>query len=110
MGESQVLRLGLALTREATLRMTILGEDDRLCAPRMAALFGGVGFDVGAEGEVDVEGLADAVVQHAEPVAAGLLEFHGAEEIAGLDDDFEGVGEVVGELADLEGEVLGDLG
>ena len=70
---------------------------------------GRVGLDVGAQGEVDVEGLADAVVEHAEPVAAGLFEFNGAEQVAGLDDDLEGVGEIVGELADFQGKVLRNL-
>ena len=77
---------------------------------RGEGLFGGVGFDVLAEGEVDVEGFVDAVVEHAQPLGAGVLHLDGAEKVAGLDDDLERVGELVRELADLQGNVFGDLG
>ena len=68
----------------------------------------GVGFDVFAQLEVDVEALCDAGVEHAEPGGGGFLELGSGEQVAGLDDDLEGVGEVVGQFSDFEGEVLGD--
>ncbi len=72
-------------------------------------LAGGVGFDVVAELKVDVEGAGDAGVEHTEPLGGGLFELGQVEEVAGLDDDLEGVGEVVGEAADFQGELFGDL-
>ena len=43
------------------------------CAIPLPRLFWGMGLDVLAQGQVDVQGLFDAVVQHAEPVAAGVF-------------------------------------
>ncbi len=65
-------------------------------------------LDVVAEVEVDVEGLLHAAVEHAVPLDGGLFEADGAEEVAGLHDDLEGVGEIVGEFADLYGVIFGD--
>ncbi len=70
----------------------------------------GVFLDVFTELEVDFEGLVDAAVEHAEPVAGGLFELGHAEQVAGLDDDLDGVGEIVREAADLDGEFFGDVG
>ena len=69
---------------------------------------GCVCLDVGAQGHVDFERLCGAAVEHAEPVAGRGLEVCGAEQVAGLDDDFERVAEVVGELANLECDVFRD--
>ena len=70
---------------------------------------GRVRLDVGAERKVDIERLADTVVQQAEPIAARLFQVHGTQQIAGLDDHLKGVGQVVGELANLQREVFRNL-
>ncbi len=65
---------------------------------------GGVLLDGLAQLEVEVECLLDAGVQHTEPVRGGLFELGHAEQVAGLDDDFKRVGEVVGEAAQFQGQ------
>ena len=69
---------------------------------------GRVGLDVGAQGLVDVQGLVDAGVEHAKPVGGGFLEIRRGEQVAGLDDDLEGVREIVSHLADFDGELFRD--
>ena len=63
MGTGVFSQLGLNADPSASVGMTacVLGDG-------ASTLLGGVGFDVGAELEVDVEGLLDAGVLHAEPV------------------------------------------
>ena len=58
-----------------------------------------MGLDVGAQGEVEVEGFLYATIQHAQPVGGWLFQFGGAEKIACLHDDLEGIAEVVSQLA-----------
>ena len=66
-------------------------------------------FNVEAEGEVDIESLVDAGVEHREPVRRGFFEFRSGEQEAGLDDNFQGVREVMGKLPDFKREVLRDV-
>ena len=61
-----------------------------------------------AELAVDFGGLLDAVVEHGAPFFCVFVERDGAEEEAGLEDDFEGVAEVVGDAANLFGLLLRD--
>jgi len=75
---------------------------------RSSYLAGGVGFNVLAELEVDVEAFGHAGFQHAEPGRRRFFQLGGGEEITGLDDDLECVGEIVGQAANLEGEVFRD--
>lgn len=65
-----------------------------------------MGLDVGAQGQVKVEGFLYASIQHAQPVGGGLFQFGGAEEIACLHDDLEGVAEVMGQLAHFDCKVF----
>ena len=67
-----------------------------------------VAADVFAELAVEFGGLLDAVVEHGAPLFGVVVEGDGAEQEAGLEDDFEGVAEIVGEPADLFGLLLGD--
>lgn len=76
----------------------------------MGALAGAVGLDVVAKGDVEVQGLLDAAVQHAQPVGGRLLHFGSAEQVACLNDDLKGVAEIVGEPAHLDSEIFWDLG
>ncbi len=67
-----------------------------------------VAADVFAELAVEVGGLLDAVVEHGAPLFGVVVEGDGAEQEAGLEDDFEGVAEIVGEPADLFSLLLWD--
>lgn len=67
-----------------------------------------VAADVFTELAVQVGGLLHAVFEHGAPLFGVVVEGDGAEEEAGLEDDFEGVAEVVGEAANLFGLLLGD--
>lgn len=67
-----------------------------------------VAADELAELAVDFGGLLDAVVEHGAPFFCVVVEGDGAEEEAGLEDDFEGVAEVVGEAPDFFGLLLGN--
>jgi hypothetical protein len=77
---------------------------------RESALARGVGLDVFAELEVDLECAGDAGVEHAHPVVGGWFELGHVEQIARLHDDLQRVREIVGQPPDLNGEVFGDLG
>ena len=65
-------------------------------------------LDVSAQCNVDVHGLLDAVVHHAQPIGGGLFQLGHAQQVAGLDDDLESVAEFVGKFADLNCNILGD--
>ena len=67
-----------------------------------------VAADVFAKLLVDFGGLLDAVVEHGAPLFGVVVKGHGAEQEAGLEDDFEGVAEIVGEPANLLSLLLGD--
>ena len=67
-----------------------------------------VAADVFAELLVDFGSLLNSVVEHGAPLFGVLIEIDGAEQEAGLEDDFEGVAQVVGEAANLFGLPLGD--
>ena len=67
-----------------------------------------VAADVLAEPAVDIGSLLDAVVQHGAPFFGVVVQRHGTEKKAGLEDDFEGVAEIVREPANLFGLLLGD--
>jgi len=67
-----------------------------------------VAADVLAKLPVDFSGLLDAVVEHRAPFFGIFVEVDGAEEKAGLQDDFEGITEVVREPANLFGLLLGN--
>src|SRR6185437_10934361 len=72
-------------------------------------LVGAVGLDVIAKGDVEVQGLLNPAIQHAQPVGGRLLQLSGAQQVACLHNDLEGVTEIVGELAHLDGYVFGNL-
>ena len=67
-----------------------------------------VAADVFAELLVDFGSLLNSVVEHGAPLFGVLIEIDGAEQEAGLEDDFEGVAQVVGEAANLFGLLLRD--
>ena len=67
-----------------------------------------VAADVFAELFIDFGSLLDTVVEHGAPLFGVLVKINGAEEEAGLEDNFEGVAEVVGEAANLFGLLLGN--
>ncbi len=58
-----------------------------------------VGADEVTQAAVNFRGLLDSAVEHGAPLAGVFVEIDGTEEIAGLEDDFEGVAEVVREAA-----------
>jgi hypothetical protein len=67
-----------------------------------------VGADVFAKSLVNFGSLLHAVVEHGSPLFCVFVERNGAEQKAGLQNDFEGVAEVVRESADFFGLRFGD--
>jgi len=67
-----------------------------------------VAADVLAELAVEFGGLLHSVFEHGAPLFGVVVEGDGAEQEAGLENDFEGVAEVVGEAANLFGLLLRD--
>ena len=65
-----------------------------------------VAADVLAELAVEFGGLLHAVIEHGAPLFGVIVEGNSAKQEAGLEDDFEGVAEVVGEAANLFGLLL----
>jgi hypothetical protein len=61
-----------------------------------------------AQSEILFEGFGYAAFEHLKPLVRGGFEFGETEEVAGLDDDFEGVGEFVGDAAHFERDLFGD--
>src|ERR1039458_10304404 len=72
-------------------------------------LTGCMSLDVGTQRLIDIERLADAVVEHAEPIAAWLLQLSGSQQVAGLHDDLERVGEIVGKFANFQRKIFRNL-
>jgi len=72
------------------------------------AAFSTVGADEVAEIAIDAGGFLDSAVEHAAPLAGVLVQFDRTEEVAGLEDDFERIAEVVREAAQLLGVLDGD--
>jgi hypothetical protein len=88
------------------------GETERELAGGLRSLASCAGLavaaDVLAELAVEFGGLLDTVFEHGAPLFGVVVEGDGAEQEAGLENDFEGVAEVVGEAANLFGLLLGD--
>jgi hypothetical protein len=61
-----------------------------------------------AEIAVDAGGFLDSAVEHCAPLAGILVEIDGAEEITGLENDFQRVAEVMRKAAQLLGVLKGD--
>ena len=63
---------------------------------------------VRAQRKVDVHGFLNAVVHHAQPIGGRLFQLCHAQQIAGLDDNFESIAKFMGKFTDFNGNILGD--
>jgi hypothetical protein len=66
-------------------------------------------LDICSQREIDIQRLAHAIIQHAQPFASRLLQFGGTQQITGLHDNLQRIGEIVGEFANLQSKIFRNL-
>ena len=67
-----------------------------------------VAADILPQVVIDSRSLLHSLIEHLAPLAAIFIQFQHAQQVAGLDDDFEGVAEIVGISTNLLSLLQGD--